>query len=134
LNGCLTATLPKRGNDNGYLKTFFADAPIEIKKYVPQEILDNCEFVTQQAYFSDDELKDTKCMFEYIKKHYGSRDIQLDRYIEIKNTTIDENNKTVNNYYLYIQYKGKASDIDVEKEIVDIKRELEDNKKKDNDE
>lgn len=52
-------------------------------------------------------------IYQYIKKSYENRNIQINTYLKIEN-----------NYYLPIQYKGKASDIDVEKEILDIKKEI----------
>lgn len=70
LNGCLTATFPKRDKFNNGTKTIFADAPMTLKEFIPKSLFENCEFTTQQAYFSDEELRDYPKIFEFVRKHY----------------------------------------------------------------
>lgn len=62
-------------------------------------------------------------IYEHLKKYYRSHKIECDNYIEIENTNTD-NTKTVNKYYLFHPYIGKASDINIEKELEEIKKEL----------
>ncbi len=51
LNGCMTSIFPKRKNRNPD-KIFFVDAPIDLQPYIPKEINENYEVLTQQYYFS----------------------------------------------------------------------------------
>jgi hypothetical protein len=70
LNGCLTAVFPKRGKLDKETKTIFADAPIALKEFVPKKLFENCEFTTQQSYFSTDELRDFHKVFDFVRNHY----------------------------------------------------------------
>ncbi|MBP3285044.1 MAG: polysaccharide pyruvyl transferase family protein [Clostridia bacterium] len=69
LTGCLTATLPLR-TTNKAKKVFFVDAPYLLKKHIPSELLKDCEFMTQQYYFSSDYFSSPKKIFEFVKKQY----------------------------------------------------------------
>lgn len=51
LNGCMTAVFPKRENRNQD-KVFFVDVPIGLEQYIPKEIQEKYEVMTQQYYFS----------------------------------------------------------------------------------
>jgi hypothetical protein len=56
VNGCMTATFPKRRNHSKiskYSKVFFIDVPDDFKKFVPKNILLNSEF-SNHVYFSDE--------------------------------------------------------------------------------
>lgn len=70
LNGCLTATLPLRKISQTPKKVIFADAPSDLLPYVPSKLFENCEFVTQQACFSEDEIADYRKIFDFIRKRY----------------------------------------------------------------
>lgn len=72
LNGCLTATLPKRDTSNTASKVFFADAPLKLKNYIPSRLFEDCEFVTQQAYFSNEELSHYESVFRHVDQHYAN--------------------------------------------------------------
>lgn len=51
LNGCVTSTLDKRRDGfKNRTKTIFVDVDESFKKYVPQEILKDSEFITQMVY------------------------------------------------------------------------------------
>lgn len=69
LNGCLTATLPKKCISKNE-KIIMVDVPKSLKSYIPQEIYENCVYMTQQNYFSNEELKDKQKAFNLIKDHY----------------------------------------------------------------
>ncbi|WP_207643856.1 polysaccharide pyruvyl transferase family protein [Desulfitobacterium sp. PCE1] len=71
LNGCLTATFPKREIMKNETKVIFADAPMALKKFIPKRLFDNCEFTTQQAYFSDEDLKESTKIFDFVREHYN---------------------------------------------------------------
>lgn len=51
LNGCMTLTFEKRNKDNVGKKIFVIDAPRELSRYMPEEIKENCEVLTQQYYY-----------------------------------------------------------------------------------
>lgn len=70
LNGCMTATLPKRECNETQKKVFFADAPERLMPYIPKELFQNCEFVSQQAQFSENQLSDYKKIFDFINNRY----------------------------------------------------------------
>lgn len=70
LNGCLTATLPKRDKSNTGIKVIFADTPIALKEFIPKEFFKTCEFTTQQGYFSDEQLRDSSKIFDFVREHY----------------------------------------------------------------
>jgi hypothetical protein len=48
-----------------------------------------------------------------VKKRANGRDIRINPYVKIEK-----------NYYLTFPYKGKASDFDAEKEIMEIEKEI----------
>lgn len=52
-------------------------------------------------------------IYQYVKGSYEDRNVQINFYIKIENDG-----------YLNSQYRGKASDIDIEKEINNIKKEI----------
>ena len=70
LNGCLTATISRREKEPVHGKIFFADVPENLQQYIPGYLFDNCEFVSQQAQFSTEELLDYKQIFKYVKERY----------------------------------------------------------------
>ena len=43
-SGCVTATLPRRINTPKKTKVFLVDIPDSLKKYLPEKIINNCEF------------------------------------------------------------------------------------------
>ena len=51
-------------------KVFFADAPERLRPFIPEELFDNCEFVSQQAQFSETELSKYSDVFNFIKQRY----------------------------------------------------------------
>lgn len=67
LNGCVTATLPRKrtGRFEGG-KVIFVDVSSDFKKYVPLEILQRSEFITQMAY---DPSSAEELMNEYYLKY-----------------------------------------------------------------
>lgn len=69
LTGCLTATLPRRAENNGN-KVFFVDTPYLLKKHIPSELLKNGEFMTQQYYFPSDYFSSSEKIFEFVKMQY----------------------------------------------------------------
>lgn len=69
LNGCMTAVLPIRENrDIERKKVFFIDVPAGLKKYIPDSLYEDCEFVTHQKYFSKCMNKDE--IIESVKAQY----------------------------------------------------------------
>ncbi len=67
LNGCLTAILPKcskRSRD----KVFFVDAPIDLLSYIPNELKESYETMTQQYYF--DQSIPIENILDVIKAQY----------------------------------------------------------------
>lgn len=69
VNGCMTSLLPRREYKNAK-KVFFVDAPIELRSYIPEKYLDNCEFVSQQIYLQHERLDDVEEIWNDVKKHY----------------------------------------------------------------
>lgn len=69
LNGCLTAVFPKvRSEDSNHLKKIFCvDVNQALRKYIPSNLLPDCEFISQMVY-------DTPNAGECAKNYY-------DRYI-----------------------------------------------------
>lgn len=70
LNGCLTATLPHRKQLQSSEKVIFADAPSALLPHIPSRLFENCDFVTQQAYFSEKEIADYTKIFDFVKRRY----------------------------------------------------------------
>lgn len=56
LQGCLVATFPKRPILDTQKKVFFVNPEKGIQKYIPEELLDNYEFVSHDYYMTDEEL------------------------------------------------------------------------------
>lgn len=52
LNGCLTAVFPKvRSKENNHLKKIFCvDVNQALRKYIPNDLLPDCEFISQMVY------------------------------------------------------------------------------------
>lgn len=48
-SGCLTITLPKRIKEPTQKKVFFIDIPSSLESYIPEELKENCEYVTQEG-------------------------------------------------------------------------------------
>lgn len=69
LNGCLTATLPRRRKAPALGKTYIVDAPLELEKYIPADILANAKCMTQQYYCSKENFSREE-LVEEIKVQY----------------------------------------------------------------
>lgn len=54
LNGCLTITLPRNNNVKSEKYVYLVDAPVQLKKFIPEELLKNAKCCTQQEYFDPD--------------------------------------------------------------------------------
>lgn len=81
LSGCITALLPKRQNTPQIPKTFFVDIPQSLVKYIPQELMENSEFIEHQINFprsSDSEFMTDE---EY-ERFYTAGVKQLEKYKE----------------------------------------------------
>lgn len=52
VNGCNTSLFPTREKNASQNKVLLIDAPIEMEKYIPREIFDSAESMTQQYYCS----------------------------------------------------------------------------------
>jgi len=50
LNGCMTATFPRRRPSGEYNKVYCIDVPENFKKYIPQKILSQCIFLSHTFY------------------------------------------------------------------------------------
>lgn len=106
---------------------------IRIRDYAEVEEMDKCpirpEFFHEYLYLGSfvyntiGFIGSFITIYQYIKTHYQSNTIKFKNYIEINNIKKDKN-KTVNNYYLCVPYNGRGSDINIEKELDDIKKEL----------
>lgn len=48
-SGCLTITLPKRQIEPKQKKVFFVDIPSKLEEYIPEELKENCEYVSQEG-------------------------------------------------------------------------------------
>ncbi len=70
LNGCLTAALPKKRNGfDGKKKIFCVDIPDSFHKYIPEDIMENCEFVNH-VVFSDECPNGTEERAKEVYKRY----------------------------------------------------------------
>lgn len=69
INGCMTAVLPKYTGRPGN-KVLFVDAPKSLLPYIPNTLLENCEFSTQQYYFEQSEILNFKKMFAFVEDKY----------------------------------------------------------------
>ena len=69
LNGCLTATLPRRSKTPATGKTYIVDAPLELEEYIPADILANAKCMTQQYYCSKETFSREE-LVEEIKAQY----------------------------------------------------------------
>ena len=69
INGCMTAILPGCAERPGD-KVLFVDAPKALLPYIPDAILENCEFSTQQYYFKRSDVEDYKSMFAFVTEKY----------------------------------------------------------------
>lgn len=58
LNGCLTATFSKRKISEKQNKILFIDVPIELYEYIPDKLLENAEFLSQQYYIDNNEAEE----------------------------------------------------------------------------
>lgn len=70
LNGCLTATLPKRKIETSQIKVFFADAPENLLPFIPKELFEDCEFISQQAQFTEEKVNDYEYIFKFVQERY----------------------------------------------------------------
>lgn len=69
LSGCLTLTFPKRILTGKPKKVFVVDAPKELELFMPEEIKENCEVMTQQ--YSFDRETEISEIIRRIKEQYG---------------------------------------------------------------
>lgn len=69
INGCMTAVFPKQAINPGE-KVLFVDAPRELLSFIPESLLGQCEFSTQQYYFSKEEIADYKKIFQFVSEKY----------------------------------------------------------------
>lgn len=56
MQGCLVATFPKRPILDSQKKVFFVNPEKGIEKFIPNELLLNCEFVSHDYYTTDEKL------------------------------------------------------------------------------
>lgn len=69
INGCMTAILPKNTDCSGD-KVLFVDAPKALLPYIPDALLKNCTFSTQQYYFMPSDVEDYTAMFAFVANKY----------------------------------------------------------------
>lgn len=69
INGCMTAIFPRRKNLMGD-KVMFVDAPETVLPFVPRNLLNKCEFFSQQYYFEEKDIYDYRKMFKFVKEQY----------------------------------------------------------------
>lgn len=70
INGCLTTIFPKCKEPAGGA-VIFADVPKSVLPWIPSSILDSdVSFTTQQYIFHEDEIKDYKNIFRFVKSKY----------------------------------------------------------------
>lgn len=69
INGCMTAILPRYTGTPGE-KVLFVDAPKALLPYIPEALLENCEFSTQQYYFQQSDIDDYEKIFQFTAEKY----------------------------------------------------------------
>nr|WP_314462288.1 hypothetical protein [uncultured Clostridium sp.] len=69
INGCMTAVFPKYSGDTGK-KVIFVDAPKDLLPLIPDALLNDCEFSTQQYHFSDSDITDYRKIFNFVNTKY----------------------------------------------------------------
>ncbi|MCI9365043.1 MAG: polysaccharide pyruvyl transferase family protein [Oscillospiraceae bacterium] len=69
INGCMTAIFPHYIGRPGE-KTLFVDAPKALLQYIPDLLLKECEFSTQQYYFQQSDIDNYKKMFDFVAEKY----------------------------------------------------------------
>lgn len=69
LSGCLTLTFPRRTPTGKPEKVFVVDAPKELELFMPEEIKENCEVMTQQ--YSFDRETEISEIIRRIKEQYS---------------------------------------------------------------
>lgn len=70
INGCMTAIFPKYNGAAG-TKVLFVDAPKSLLPYIPDSLLRECEFSTQQYYFSKPDVMDYQKIFAFVNAKYN---------------------------------------------------------------
>lgn len=70
INGCMTAIFPKYSGHLGE-KVFFVDAPKSLLPFIPDYLLDECEFSKQQYYFNQSDIMDYHKIFEFVYSKYS---------------------------------------------------------------
>lgn len=70
INGCMTAIFPKYTGISG-TKVLFVDAPKSLLSYIPDSLLEECEFSTQQYYFNKSDVMDYHKLFEFVNEKYN---------------------------------------------------------------
>lgn len=70
LNGCLTATLPRRRSEKRQGKVYFVDVSNEIEAYIPEEIKQKSVFMTQQYYGKYADSIDGVLISDFMKKQF----------------------------------------------------------------
>ena len=53
LYGCITATYPQRWTKEGKNRVFCVDVPEDFKRYIPENILKECEFISHSFYANE---------------------------------------------------------------------------------
>lgn len=69
INGCMTAIFPLYTGKPGE-KTLFVDAPKALLPYIPNSLLKECEFSTQQYYFEQSDIDNYKKIFDFVAEKY----------------------------------------------------------------
>ena len=69
INGCMTAIFPSYAGPPGE-KVLFVDAPKSLLPFIPDDLLDCCECLTQQFNFQESEIKDYQKIFRFIDARY----------------------------------------------------------------
>jgi len=70
INGCLTAIFPKTRNFSGE-NIVFVDAPKALLQWMPESLFNSpIIFMSQQYTFSEDEIRDYRKIFEFVRSRY----------------------------------------------------------------
>ena len=70
INGCMTAIFPKYTGVPGK-SVLFVDAPKSLLPFIPEHLLGDCEFSTQQYHFQEYEIKEYREVFEFVNSKYS---------------------------------------------------------------
>lgn len=70
INGCMTAVFPRYSGRPGD-KVLFADAPKALLPFIPDSLLEHCEFSTQQYNFNESDIRDYRKIFQFVNSKYS---------------------------------------------------------------